>query len=85
MWIEFVSWPGNAEIRLLDDDGSLRDRFYTNLKTIALIPPPKGNQAPFDSRTTFQIAEEVLPKPVIGGEFSQHSPYWKEREVKRNG
>ena len=85
MWVEFVSWSANTEVKLIDDDGRVEDTFYTSLKEFLITPIPGHEQGPFEAKSTFQLMEEWLPKPVIAGPWGNLHPYWHEREAKRNG
>lgn len=71
--IEIRTWPGNTEVRLVDDDGNIIDRFYTSEKNLEL---PCG----VDVREQFEMLEDRLPKPLIGGEFGNLHPYWSQRK-----
>jgi len=87
MRIEFSYWPANTEVKLIEDiDEWVRvvDSFYTSAKQVVVAGLPFDREdRPFDARSTFQLAEELLPKPVIAGEWGHLHPYWHEREQRR--
>jgi|GEM_PF-2810269 hypothetical protein len=79
MTIAFVFWPANTEVQLLDDDGRVKANFYTACKRFGM----GSNGHPLDARFTYEFFEEMMPDPIIAGEFSAHHPYWAERKAKR--
>ena len=81
MKIEFVYWPGNTEIQLVDDDGAVEDRIYTGDKEIKITQYLPDDRV--DMELLFYFLEGVLAPPIIGGDWAPHHPYWAEREAKK--
>lgn len=71
--IEIREWPANTEVRLVEDDGNIVDRFYTSDKNLEL---PCG----IDAREQFEILEDRLSKPTIDGRWGDLNPYWQQRK-----
>lgn len=88
MTIAFVFWPGNTEVQLLDDEGHIEDRFYTAARKFGFGSPLMRNKdrdplTKMDAKFSFELMEEMMPDPIISGEFSAHHPYWAERKARR--
>lgn len=83
MWVEFISWPGNTEVQLQNDDGSVRDRFYTSAREVVIMPMAGMKPHSFDAASSFEFAEAMHPGPVIAGKWAYLHPYLREREAKR--
>ena len=80
MKIEFHYWPGNTEIQLVDDDGSVKDRFYTVEKLIEIVCPDLPGIPPIQAQSLFRVLEANLLPPHIGGAWAEHHPYWQQRK-----
>ena len=81
MRIEFSTCGNgtNVEILLLDDLG-VRDRAYSADHTGRF----QYGETPINARQLFQHIEEFWAKPIIGGRYSVHHPYWEERRKVRS-
>ena len=89
----------NVEVTLfemLGDAEVVKGRFYSAQHQIAfsddfgavcrpgwrepLITPPDN----FNVEHIFMVAEVIMDKPIIGGQFAAFHPYWHERKERRN-
>lgn len=75
MRIEFgtIGNGTNVEVMLIDEKEpgwGIVDRFYTAAHGFDL-----QIDAPLDREWFFGL-EDVLPKPIIGGQFADFHPYW---------
>ena len=81
MRLEFIHWPGNTEIALVDDDGSTKDRFYTS-ETHFYEDTDHGMHDGMRAAEAFAMLSKTLPAPRIEGAWAEHHPEmqrWRER------
>jgi hypothetical protein len=81
MRIEFSYWPANTEVKLIEDDGRVKDTFYTATRKFPFCMVPNSPQCDYEQ--TFRDLESVMGPPVIAGEWAHLHPYWHEREQRR--
>jgi hypothetical protein len=82
MTIAFVFWPANTEVQLIDDDGRVKANFYTACSRFG-IGYGRAATERVDAEWLFGFFEEMMPDPIIAGEFSAHHPYWADRKARR--
>lgn len=84
MRLEFIHWPGNTEIALVEDlDGwiRVRDSFYTS-DTHFYENTDHGMQEGMRAAEAFAWLGKTLPAPRITGAWAEHHPEmqrWRER------
>lgn len=75
MRIEFIYWPGNTEVQLVEEIGEdvvndciVKDCFYTSAKHFAMVFQE------YTAKQFFELIKDVLPPPSIGGEWAEFHP-----------
>jgi hypothetical protein len=86
MRIEFIYWPGNTEIQLVEDfdlDGwtQVKDRFYTSA-THFYENTDHGMQEGLRAAEAFAMLGKTQPAPRIEGDWAEFHPEmqrWRKR------
>ncbi len=67
-----------ALLEMLGETEVVKDRFYTDAHHLNL-----GGGYCVKAEDLFLRLEDILPPPIIGGEWGHLHPYWHEREERR--
>ena len=83
MRIEFIYWPGNTQVALLDDLDSVKDSFYTS-DTHFYEDTSYGFSGGrvMIAKQAFDDLGRQLPPPNVSGAWAEHHPEmqrWRER------
>ena len=81
MRIEFIYWPGNTQVALVDDLDSVKDSFYTS-STHIYENTEHGMYDGMRAAEAFAMLSKTLPAPRIEGAWAEHHPEmqrWRER------
>lgn len=84
MRLEFIHWPGNTEIALIeiiDGHDFVKDRFYTSA-THFYENTDHGMREGLRAAEAFAMLEVNSPAPNLKGDWAEFNPYmqrWRER------
>ena len=81
MRIEFIYWPGNTQVALVDDLDSVKDSFYTS-STHIYENTEHGMYDGMRAAEAFAMLSKTLPAPRIEGAWAEFHPEmqrWRER------
>lgn len=76
MRLEFIHWPGNTQIALIEDMGDwerVKDTFYTSA-THFYENTDHGMYDGMNAAEAFAMLEASLPAPNVGGTWAEHHP-----------
>jgi hypothetical protein len=71
MTLEFHHWPANTEITLVDDDGRVKDSFYTAANHF-YEDTAYGMYDGMRAQDAFEMLENSLPAPNVAGSWAEH-------------